>query len=132
MKINISKDWFLEKAKLEENSDITAGNPNLFMPTEPVNAAQIQAQLAQIREEKANQLENELRMLRVENIRLQTEREVLIETLIELADASADNMEGADDREFITAENNMVMAIDILKLLKIKYNPMTGQREDIK
>lgn len=64
-------------------------------------------------------------------LRLQAERDKLIETLIQQANIAADCMEGQGEPEFTLYETRMCIASDTLKILGINYDPITGQREEI-
>jgi hypothetical protein len=65
-------------------------------------------------------------------VKLQAERDALIEKLIVGASNACDDMEGANGDEFIESETRMGVCMNVLKLLGVKYDPITGQREEIK
>lgn len=56
----------------------------------------------------------------------------LAEHLKLIAVQSADDMEGADFKEFFLAESRMVMAIELLEYLGVKFDPIEGKEEILK
>jgi hypothetical protein len=56
----------------------------------------------------------------------------LTEAFYNMANNGADSMEGADAIEFKVAEEIMCQGIDLLKMVGINYDPISGRKETVK
>jgi len=66
-------------------------------------------------------------------LKLQTERDTLIEKLIKSVDVVYRRCANSSDLDIALAGGATVQAFcDILQVMRIRYDPITGQREEIK